>query len=54
MWCRSSLHDRKVERRVPLVVIDVHEILEQLDQLEFPIISKYPSVKDKKRKRALD
>ena len=48
VWCRSRLHDGKVERRLPLVVMNEHEILEQLDQLEFPVISKHPSLKDKK------
>ncbi|KAA0051838.1 uncharacterized protein E5676_scaffold609G00570 [Cucumis melo var. makuwa] len=36
MWRRSRLHDGKVERRAPPVVMNEYEILEQLDQLEFP------------------
>ncbi|TYJ97500.1 uncharacterized protein E5676_scaffold85G00050 [Cucumis melo var. makuwa] len=38
VWRRSRLHDGKVERRAPLVVMNEHEILEQLDQLEFPVM----------------
>ena len=54
VWRRSKLHDEKVERRAPSVVIYEHEILEHLDLLEFPVMSKHPSLKDKKRKRALN
>ncbi|XP_050942965.1 uncharacterized protein LOC127150144 isoform X1 [Cucumis melo] len=54
VWRRSRLHDGKVERKAPLVVMNGDEILEQLDQLEFPVISKHPSIQDKKRKRALN
>ncbi|KAA0042917.1 putative transposase [Cucumis melo var. makuwa] len=50
----SRLHDGKVERKAPPVVMNGHEILEQLDQLEFPVMSKHPSIQDKKRKRALN
>ena len=32
------------------MVMNEHEILEQLDQLEFPVMSKHPSFKDKKEK----
>ncbi|KAA0059529.1 uncharacterized protein E6C27_scaffold518G00410 [Cucumis melo var. makuwa] len=38
LWHRSRLHDGMVERRAPPVVMNGHEILEQLDQLEFPIM----------------
>ena len=34
------------------MVMNRHEILKQLDSLEFPVMSKHPSVKDNKRKRA--
>ncbi|KAA0062465.1 gamma-aminobutyrate transaminase POP2 [Cucumis melo var. makuwa] len=44
VWRRSRLHDEKVERRAPPVVMNEHEILEQLDQLEFPVMSKHPSI----------
>ena len=54
MWHRSRVHDGKIERRAPSVVINEQEILEQLDQLEFPVMSKHPSIQDKKRKRALN
>ncbi|KAA0066295.1 uncharacterized protein E5676_scaffold602G001710 [Cucumis melo var. makuwa] len=54
VWRRSRLHYGKVERKAPPVVMNGHEILEQLDQLEFPIMSKHPSIQDKKRKRALN
>ncbi|TYK18968.1 uncharacterized protein E5676_scaffold418G00580 [Cucumis melo var. makuwa] len=54
VWRRSRLHDGKVERKAPPVVMNGHEILEQLDQLEFPVMSKHPSIQDKKRKRALN
>ncbi|KAA0025990.1 CACTA en-spm transposon protein [Cucumis melo var. makuwa] len=45
MWRRSRL--LKVERRPPLTVINEHEILEQLDQLEFSVMSKHRSVCNK-------
>ncbi|KAA0046157.1 CACTA en-spm transposon protein [Cucumis melo var. makuwa] len=35
---RCRLHDGKVERRALLVVMNRHKILEQLDQLEFPVM----------------
>ncbi|KAL0537434.1 hypothetical protein IC582_026412 [Cucumis melo] len=54
VWRRSRLHDGKVERKAPPVVMNGDEILEQLDQLEFPVMSKNPSIQDKKRKRALN
>ncbi|KAL4030764.1 hypothetical protein IC575_009016 [Cucumis melo] len=54
VWRRSRLHDGKVERKAPPVVMNGHEILEQLDQLEFSVMSKHPSIQDKKRKRALN
>ena len=54
IWHRTKLHDGKVERRDPLMVINGHEILKQLDQLEFPVISKHPPLKEKKRKRTLN
>ena len=54
VWCRSRLYDGKVERKAPPVIMNGHEILEQLDQLEFPVMSKHPSIQDKKRKRALN
>ncbi|KAA0055858.1 CACTA en-spm transposon protein [Cucumis melo var. makuwa] len=54
VWRRSRLHDGKVECRAPPVVMNGHEILEQLDQLEFPVMSKHSSIQDKKRKRALN
>ncbi|KAA0052199.1 gamma-aminobutyrate transaminase POP2 [Cucumis melo var. makuwa] len=52
VWRRSRLHDGKVERRAPPMVMHGHEILEQLDQLEFLVMSKHPSVKDKKEKES--
>ena len=36
------------------MVINEHEVLEQLDQFEFLVMSKHPSVNDKKIKRALN
>ena len=36
------------------MVMNGCEIFEQLDFLEFPVMSKHPSLKDKKRKRALN
>ncbi|KAA0061313.1 gamma-aminobutyrate transaminase POP2 [Cucumis melo var. makuwa] len=38
VWCRSRLDDGKVERRAPIVGMNGHEILEQLDQLEFSVM----------------
>ncbi|KAA0056494.1 CACTA en-spm transposon protein [Cucumis melo var. makuwa] len=38
MWHKSRLHDGKVELKAPPVVMNGHEILEQLDQLEFPVM----------------
>ncbi|TYK26336.1 uncharacterized protein E5676_scaffold2256G00130 [Cucumis melo var. makuwa] len=54
VWRRSRIHDGKVERKAPPVVMNGHEILKQLDQLESPVMSKHPSIHDKKRKRALN
>ncbi|KAL0560440.1 hypothetical protein IC582_000845 [Cucumis melo] len=54
VWRRSRLHDGKVERKAPPMVMNGDEILEQLDQLEFPVMSKHPSIQDKKKKRALN
>ena len=45
VWCRSRLDDGKVERRAPIVGMNGHEILEQLDQLEFSVMSKHPSLR---------
>ena len=53
VWRRSKLHNGKVELKAPPVVMNGHEILEQLDLLEFQVMSKHLSLKDKKRKRAL-
>ncbi|KAA0050362.1 uncharacterized protein E6C27_scaffold88G00940 [Cucumis melo var. makuwa] len=53
VWRRSRLHDGKVERKAPPVVMNGHEILE-LDQLDFPVMSKHSSIQDKKIKRALN
>ncbi|TYK03698.1 CACTA en-spm transposon protein [Cucumis melo var. makuwa] len=39
---RSRLHDGKVGRRAPPVVMNEHEIIEQLDQLKFSVMSKHP------------
>ena len=47
VWHRSKLHDGKVECRPPSVVMNGHDILEQLDSLNFSVISKHPSLKDK-------
>ncbi|TYK11143.1 uncharacterized protein E5676_scaffold66G00500 [Cucumis melo var. makuwa] len=54
VWRRSRLRDGKVEHKAPLVVMNGYKILEQLDQLEFPVMSKHSSIQDKKRKRALN
>ena len=54
VWRRSRLYDGKIECRVHLVVMNGQEIFEQLDKLEFPVMSKHPSIKDEKRKRALN
>ena len=53
VWWRSRLHDGRVEGRVALVVMNGHEVLEQVDQLKFPI-NKHSTLKEKKRKRALN
>ncbi|TYJ99654.1 uncharacterized protein E5676_scaffold562G00330 [Cucumis melo var. makuwa] len=53
IWRRSKLHEGKVERRAPLVVMNGHEILE-LDLLKFLVMSEHSSLKDKKRKRVLN
>ncbi|KAA0049894.1 receptor-like protein kinase FERONIA [Cucumis melo var. makuwa] len=54
MHHRSKLHDGSVERRPPPVILNEHDILEQIDSLEFPMMSKHSSLKDKKRKRPLN
>ena len=41
MWRRNRLHDGKIEHRAPLVVMNGQKILEQLDRLEFSIMSKH-------------
>ena len=46
VWRRSRLHDRKVECKAPQIVMNGREILEQLDLLEFSIMSKHHSLKD--------
>ena len=48
VWRRSKIHDEKVELKSSSVVMNDHEILE-LDSLEFPIMSKHHSLKDRKR-----
>ena len=40
----------KIERMTPPMVMNEHQIIEQLDQLEFPVLSKHHALKDKKRK----
>ena len=54
VWRRSKLHDENVEHRPSPIVLNVHDILEQLDSLEFLVMSKHLSLKDKKRKKALN
>ncbi|KAA0041169.1 uncharacterized protein E6C27_scaffold128G001000 [Cucumis melo var. makuwa] len=54
VWRRSKLHDGSVERRPPPVVLNGHDILEQVDFLEFQVMSEHPLLKDKKRKRPLN
>ena len=54
VWHRSRLHDGKVEHMAPLVIMNGYEILKQLDSLEFRVMSKHSSLKDKKRKSALN
>ena len=51
---RRRLHDGKIERKAPPVVMNGQEILEQLDSLEFPAMSKHHVLKDRKRMRALN
>ncbi|KAA0053094.1 gamma-aminobutyrate transaminase POP2 [Cucumis melo var. makuwa] len=45
IWHKSRLHDGKVKCRAPPTVMNGYEILEQLDQFEFPVMSKHPSIK---------
>ncbi|KAA0035932.1 uncharacterized protein E5676_scaffold529G00530 [Cucumis melo var. makuwa] len=40
VWRKNRLHDGKVERRTPPVLMNGYEILKKLDQLDFPIMSK--------------
>ncbi|KAL0559314.1 hypothetical protein IC582_003922 [Cucumis melo] len=54
IWRKSKQHDGKVECRSPPVVINGDDILQQLDSLNFPVLSKHPLKQDKKRKRALN
>ena len=51
---RSKLHNGIVERRPRLIILNGHDILEQLNSLEFPMMIKHPSLKDKERKRAMN
>ncbi|KAA0037823.1 uncharacterized protein E5676_scaffold236G00710 [Cucumis melo var. makuwa] len=44
---RSKLHDGSVEHRPPLVVLIGHDILEQVDSIEFPVISTLLNIEGK-------
>ena len=46
VWRRSKLHDGSLECKPPSVILNGHDILEQVDSLEFPLISKHSSLKD--------
>lgn len=53
-WRRSKQYDGKVEHRPPPVIMDGEEILQQVNLLNFPVLSKHPNKRDKKRKRSLN
>ena len=53
-WHRSKQHDGKLERRPPPIVMNGDEILEQVNAIDFPVLSKRPSKRDKKRKRTIN
>jgi len=53
-WRRSKQYDGKVEHRPPPVIMDGEEILQQVNLLNFPVLSKHPNKCDKKRKRSLN
>ena len=48
VWKTIRLHNGKVERRVALVEMNRHEVIEQVDQLEFLVLNKHPTLKEKK------
>ena len=54
IWRRSKQHDGKVEHRPSLVALNRDDILQQLDSLNFPVMSKHPLNQDKKRKQGLN
>ncbi|TYK02469.1 uncharacterized protein E5676_scaffold1738G00970 [Cucumis melo var. makuwa] len=54
VWHGSKLYDGSLEYRPPSVVLNGHDILEQVDFLEFSVMSKHPSLKDKNRNSKLD
>ena len=51
VWRRSKLYDGSVECRSTQVVPNGHDILEQLNFLKFLVMSKHPSLNDKKKKK---
>ena len=54
VWHRNKLYNGKEQHRPPPIVMNGHDILEQLDSLVFSVMSKHLSLKDNKRKRALN
>ncbi|KAA0060253.1 uncharacterized protein E5676_scaffold639G00130 [Cucumis melo var. makuwa] len=52
VWHRSRLHDGKIERRAPPVVMNVQEILEQLDHWMYPIERSLHTLKKYVRNKA--
>ncbi|KAL0553710.1 hypothetical protein IC582_007613 [Cucumis melo] len=54
IWCRSRQHDGKPERRPPPIVMSGDEILEQINSINFPVLSKHPLKTNKKRKRTIN
>ncbi|XP_050941518.1 uncharacterized protein LOC127149700 [Cucumis melo] len=54
IWRRSRQHDGKFERRPPPVVMNGDEILQQVNSINFPVLSKHPSKTNKKRKRTIN
>ena len=48
IWHRSKLRDGELEHRPPQVAMNENDILEQLDSLNFSVMSKHPFLKIRK------
>ena len=49
-WRRSRQHDKKSKLKPPPIVMCGEEILQQIDSINFLVLSKHPSKMNKKKK----